>query len=172
MGVVASSAYQEGLALKANSADVISNSNPQGLNDILADALSLSGVPVGSSGQTPGTQTVTGPMNFSAAIALNGAVLQHVSVLAAAGPYTVSATDRYVIVNQTVGAAMTINLPAAPVAGRLVTVKDAKGDAATNNITVKGGVNIDAVVGATGVVINTAYGCIDFIFNGSTWSIL
>jgi hypothetical protein len=169
MGVVANSAYQEGLALKANSADVIASSNPIGLNDLVADAFSLSGVPVGGSG-SPASQTVAGPVVFSGAVTFSAGLLGHVVVLSVAGPYTVAATDRYVLVN--FAGAMIVNLPAAPVIGRLVTVKDISGLAATNVITVKGTQNIDGITGSTGVVVNTAYGSVDVVYNGTTWSIL
>jgi len=83
MGVVANSAYQEGLALKANSADVIASSNPIGLNDLAADALSLSGIPVGGSGSAA-SQTIAGPIVFSGLTTFNSAMIGKVAVLTAA----------------------------------------------------------------------------------------
>lgn len=58
-------------------------------------------------------------------------------VVTAAGDVTVSATEGGVAINKTVGAATTVNLPtAASRNGVPVIVKDMKGDALTNNITV------------------------------------
>lgn len=58
-------------------------------------------------------------------------------IVTAAGPVTVSSTEGGVAINKTVGAATAVALPpAASRNGLPVTVKDMKGDAATNNITV------------------------------------
>jgi hypothetical protein len=49
-------------------------------------------------------------------------------------------------------------------------VKDGKGDAATNNITIlPASGNID---GGTSVVISTAYGVSRLVYNGSAWNAL
>ncbi len=54
----------------------------------------------------------------------------------AAGSVTVGPADTVILLNKSVGAPTTINLPSsASRAGIPVTVKDLKGDAATNNIT-------------------------------------
>lgn len=59
-----------------------------------------------------------------------------VQVITAGGTQNIDAATSVVIVNQTVGAAITLNLPAA--AGKVGPVKvvDWKGDAGTNNITI------------------------------------
>lgn len=57
-------------------------------------------------------------------------------VVTAAGAVTVEVTDDDVIVQKTVGAATTVNLPLASSRTRPVMVIDGKGDAATNNITI------------------------------------
>lgn len=55
----------------------------------------------------------------------------------AAGAVTVAADDADIIyINKTVGAATTVNLPSAASRIKSVTIVDAKGDAATNNITI------------------------------------
>lgn len=57
--------------------------------------------------------------------------------ITAAGTVTIGATDTGVAINKTVGAATTVQLPtAASRSGLPVIVKDMKGDANTNNITV------------------------------------
>jgi len=80
---------------------------------------------------------------------------------------TVSATDDVVVVNKTVGAATTVNLPAG-VTGRRYTIKDGKGDAAANNITITPDAgNID---GAGTLVLATNYGRATVVYNGTEWN--
>lgn len=58
-------------------------------------------------------------------------------IITAAGTVTVGTLESGVAINKTVGAATTVNLPAASSRNGLpVIVKDMKGDAGTNNITV------------------------------------
>jgi hypothetical protein len=58
-------------------------------------------------------------------------------VVTAAGTVTVSADDvDIIIIQKTVGAATTVNLPSAADRTRAVEIVDGKGDAATNNITI------------------------------------
>lgn len=93
--------------------------------------------------------------------------LKGTRVVTAAGAVTVTATDETVIVNKTVGAATTVNLPAG-VTGRTYTIKDGKGDANVNNITITPAAgNID---GAATLVINTARGRATIQYNGTEWS--
>jgi hypothetical protein len=63
MGVKASPLFVDGQVLKANTSDVITNSNPVGLNDILSDALSLSQAT---------SQTVTSPLVLSGGLSGSG----------------------------------------------------------------------------------------------------
>lgn len=58
-----------------------------------------------------------------------------VKTLTAAGPYTALPTDEVLIIKQTVGAAMTINVDWSQ-RTKALRVVDGKGDAATNNITI------------------------------------
>lgn len=91
-------------------------------------------------------------------------------VVTAAGDVTVTTADDVVIVNKTTGAATVANLPASPSLNDVYTIKDGKGDAATNPITLTpASGNID---GAATAVIDKAYGCLDAIWNGTEWSIL
>jgi hypothetical protein len=76
----------------------------------------------------------------------------------AAGTYNVVASDNVVLINKTVPAANSVQLPnAVSRSGLPVTVKDLKGDAATNNITVlpSGSETID---GLASLRINSNYG--------------
>lgn len=118
---------------------------------------------VGTGGVTvagnPGTSTLT--ISF-----LN--VLTYTNVNTS--PYVVLTTDQYLSVDCS-GGPITVELPNAPVTGRVFIIKDRTGNAATNNITVTsvGGVlNID---GATTFVMNTAYESIEVIFNGTNYEV-
>jgi hypothetical protein len=80
------------------------------------------------------------------------------------------ANDRYIMINKTSGAATAVTLAASPATGRIVSIKDAKGDAATNNITVTAAAgNID---GSASIVLNTNYAAVDLIYNGTQWNVV
>jgi hypothetical protein len=86
-------------------------------------------------------------------------------------PYSaVSGTDYYISVN-TASTANTINLPNAPKTNEIFVVKDRSGNASTNNITVTtpgGAVLFD---GSTSFVIDSNYGSIQVIFNGTNYEV-
>jgi hypothetical protein len=85
-------------------------------------------------------------------------------------PYVVLGTDQFIAVDSS-GGAITIQLPNAPVTGRVFYIKDSTGSAAVNNITVTtvgGAVNID---GATSFVMNTTYQSTGVIFDGTAYEI-
>ena len=82
--------------------------------------------------------------------------------------YSVLSTDYFVCVNKGTGSATGVTLPAG-VTGRILIIKDCKGDAATNNITVTPAAgNID---GAGTFVMNANRQSITIIYNGTEWSI-
>jgi hypothetical protein len=81
--------------------------------------------------------------------------------------YTATAQDYFLCVD--VAAPVTITLPTG-ILGTVYIVKDCDGDAFTNPITIQG-TGGELVDGAT-ATINTPYGSISFIFNGSEWSIV
>jgi len=93
-----------------------------------------------------------------------------VRVVTAAGAITVVTTDDIVIVNKTTGAASAVSLPAAPATGESYTIKDGKGDAATNNITISPAAgNID---GGGTYVMDGPYQATTFIYNGTEWNVI
>lgn len=83
-----------------------------------------------------------------------------------ATPYTALSTDYLMDVN--VAAPVNIILPAS-VTGTVYIVKDISGNAATNNIIITASTLID---GAPSATINTNYGSLTFIFNGTEWTIV
>jgi hypothetical protein len=73
------------------------------------------------------------------------------------------------VVNKASGAATAVTLPGSPDRGDCVLVKDGKGDAATNNITISAASgNID---GGSSFVIRTNYGSALFTYNGTQWNV-
>lgn len=88
-------------------------------------------------------------------------------VVTAAGAVTVTAADHVVIVNKTVGAATAVNLPAG-VANTEFIIKDGKGDAAANNITITPAAG--TIDGAATLVIAANYGKATLIYNGTEWN--
>lgn len=83
------------------------------------------------------------------------------------------ATDRVIIINKLVPGVTTVTLPTTGVPlGRMFTIKDARGDASINNITIacQGvGVRID---GDFTQVISSDYESISVIWNGSSYNII
>jgi len=87
-------------------------------------------------------------------------------VVTASGAVTVTNVDFLVEVNKTVGAATTVNLPAG-VTGQRFIIKDGKGDAAANNITLTPAAgNID---NAATYVMATNLQSADIIYDGTMW---
>ena len=82
--------------------------------------------------------------------------------------YTALATDYFLCVNTTVNT-VTITLPTG-ILGTVYIIKDCSGNADANNITVVG-TGGQLVDGST-ATINSPYGSISLIFNGSDWSIV
>ena len=82
--------------------------------------------------------------------------------------YTALPTDYFLCVD-TATNAVTITLPTG-ILGTVYIIKDCSGDANTNNITVigTGGQLVD---GST-ATINSPYGSISLVFNGTSWSIV
>lgn len=82
--------------------------------------------------------------------------------VATVSPVTVSSTTDYMLVTDlTAPGAVAVNLPAA-VLGQAFIIKDGKGDAATNNITVNRN-GSDTIDGATSVVLSGAYASVMLI---------
>jgi hypothetical protein len=94
-----------------------------------------------------------------------------VSVSNAASPYTVLDTDNY-LGCQSSGGVITIRLPNAPRAGKILIIKDSNGAAATNNVTVTTVGGVKTIDGATTYTMATNYQSIKVLFDGSNYSII
>ena len=93
-----------------------------------------------------------------------------VSVKTSAGNYDVTSSDMVVVINKASGAATTVNLPDSPSTGRLVIVKDGKGDAGSNNITIDG--QSKDIDGAGTIAISSNYGVSRVVYNGTQWNVV
>ena len=101
---------------------------------------------------------VRGPLVFSSGV-----------VSTAAGDYVMT-NEAGLTLNKASGAATAVTLPPSPVLGQCVFVKDGKGDAATNNITVSGAAAA-TIDGQASHVINANYACAVYQFNGTEWGL-
>jgi hypothetical protein len=131
-------------------------------------------VATGTSGATVpvnnANNTSSGNNTHSGAETFTGTLRVATRVITAAGAVTVSGTaDYFICVNKTVGAATTVNLPPTPATGLTYMIKDCKGDAATNAITVTPAAgNID---GSGTYVLSNNYGSVALTYNGTSWSL-
>ncbi len=82
--------------------------------------------------------------------------------------YTVTADDYFLCVD-TSTTPVAITLPAG-ILGTVYIVKDCSGNADTNNITIAG--TGGELVDSSTATINTPYGSVSLIFNGTEWSIV
>ncbi len=87
-----------------------------------------------------------------------------------AGPITGLSTDNVIMVNKVVGAPTALTLPASPTSGCEIIVKDAKGDAFTNNITVSSAAG--TIDGLTSFILTQNYQSFTFIYNGTEWNVI
>lgn len=101
---------------------------------------------------------------------ISGGMVNPPRVVVAAGAVTIAITDFIVIVNKTVGAATAANLPASPTTGARFKIKDGKGDAAANNITVTPAAG--TIDGAATYVMATNYQAAELVYNGTEWNVL
>ena len=78
------------------------------------------------------------------------------TIITSGSTYNSVATDTRILINKTVGGIITVNLLAASAYFQPVLIKDLKGDAATNNITVAFSGTYDGI--ASPLTISTNYG--------------
>lgn len=108
-------------------------------------------------------------INLTGITTIGGGQILNTRVVTAAGAITVTSADYIVIVNKTVGAATAISFPSG-VTNTVFIVKDGKGDANANNITITPAAgNVD---GSSTYVINANYGSATFVYNGTQWNVI
>lgn len=125
----------------------------------------LTGAELGEMVQSAGTFSFL--MSQVKAYVNAGALFRSVRVVTAAGAITVTSTDYAVVVNKTVGAASAVALPAG-VTGQVFVIKDGKGDAGANNITITPAAG--TIDGAATKVIGTNFGSVTLLYNGTQWN--
>lgn len=81
-------------------------------------------------------------------------------------PYTVLDTDAFLGCDTSTGT-ITILLPDSPTSGETYFIKDIAGQAFTSNITVTTVGGTDTIDGLTSQTMNTAFQCLDVLYNGS-----
>ena len=111
-----------------------------------------------------------GNITTNGGISLAGYLRRNVRIVTVAGPVTGLVSDDLILINKTVGASTTVTLPSSPVTGQLIVVKDAKGDAFTNNITVNP--SAGTIDGLSSFILTQNYQALTFIYNGTEWNII
>lgn len=115
------------------------------------------------------TITVNGGINTvglkASALTWTGSTVDNLHLITTGSGYSVSSTDRYVIV--TTGATMAITLPANPTIGRLITVKEGSGASNPGAVTVNGGGAL--IDGQSSYVITSAWGYVQVTWSGARW---
>jgi hypothetical protein len=114
-----------------------------------------------------GATTTT--LAVSGAATLSGAMVVNPTMVTGAGDYVVLATDRYLLIKKATGAATAVFLPGSPSVGRIISVKDAKGDAASGHAITITPNGADTIDGAANLIINTAYGKAAVIYIAGGW---
>lgn len=100
----------------------------------------------------------------------SGSIVLEIVTVTTGSTYVVLATDYTIAINKTTGSATGITLPTSPSTGRELVIKDAKGDANTNNITITPAAGL--IDGSSTLVINTAYGKNKIIYSGTAWNVI
>lgn len=97
-------------------------------------------------------------------------IIKKTSVFTGVGNYAMG-NEVAAIIKKAVGAATTVTLPPSPQIGQIAIVKDGKGDAQTNNITVQGAASA-TIDGAATDVIASNFGAAWYQWNGTEWGLV
>ena len=102
---------------------------------------------------------------------LSGQLIIKATLVTSGDSYSInSATDQIVIVNKSSGSATSLTLPSNPVTGMVYTIKDGKGDALSNNITITP--SSGTIDGSSNLVIVANYASVNLVYNGTEWNII
>lgn len=94
-------------------------------------------------------------------------IITSARVVTAGASTTVTGTDTLIVIRKATGSATGVTLPASPAAGRTIVIKDGKGDAATNNITITPAAG--TIDGAATLVISANRGIARLVYDGTEW---
>lgn len=167
---------QNGLYVDATAGTVI---NSQNSVKILIDADNNSTgqtfkVTTNSGNTTGGTDLLvvdeSGNTSITGNLTITGALGRTVVVHTSGASYNLTSGTDVLIINKGTGSATTVNLPASPATGLTYVIKDGKGDAHTNNITIDpaGATTID---GEATFVLNGNYVAVSVVYNGTEWNV-
>jgi hypothetical protein len=112
----------------------------------------------------------TDQLTIAGILSTGSGQISKVRVVTAAGAVTVATSDYIIVVNKTSGAATAANLPSSPVTGTTFIIKDGKGDAGTNNITITPAAG--TIDGAATHVMNSNYESKTVFYNGTEWNVI
>lgn len=149
----------------------------QGIASVVVSNLNV--VTINTATGQLGSTVLTAGTNVSISTAPNQIIISanatsytenYTGITHASSPYSATASDYYIGADVTLGV-ITVYLPAAPVTGRALVIKDRAGLAATSNITVTTLAGIVTIDGATTAVMNNNYQSIQVIYNGTSWEI-
>jgi trimeric autotransporter adhesin len=161
-------AFDTGLTRNAAGVLEVDNGTAGTLATLVASRVGIGTTTPGAVLEVNGTGKFDGAITMGASVTMAGAVTAGSRTITASGAVTVSATtDYYICINKTVGGATTVNLPASPNTGQIFLIKDCKGDAGTNNITITPASG--TIDGASTYVMGMNYQAVGLQYNGSSW---
>jgi hypothetical protein len=125
-------------------------------------------IPLPYSASPPGIVTTTNYISagFTPAV-IDIATVRIVTV---PGPIAILPTDEIVVVDKDVGAATTVNLLLNPETGDEIIIKDGRGDAGTNNITIVPAAG--AIDGSATYVMTINWQSVTLVYSGTEWIII
>jgi hypothetical protein len=95
--------------------------------------------------------------------------LRNVDIIDSGLDYTGNTSSDYLGINNAV---KTVYMPASPIQGQQVTISDEEGNANTFPITIDGNGNTFDGLSDTQILINTDYGSITILYNGTFWKVI
>jgi hypothetical protein len=135
-------------------------------------------IPIGSTGADPVLATITAGAGIGVAIGAGTititntgtSTITYTPVTAVMSPYVVLAADCFLAVDTT-GGPVTIRLPNAATAGRVLYIKDALGNAAVNAITVTTPGGVVLIDAAATYTINLPWESISVVGSGTAYKV-